>query len=93
MPKDPRKRSVREPIQVYLARPDRELLDRLAEQTGLSRAEILRRGLRRVGADLMVSDHPALRFLEQITGDEWPADMPDDVAERHDHYLTGPSDE
>src|SRR5688500_4440496 len=66
----PRKRAVREPIQVCLARPDRELLDRLAEQTGLSRAEILRRGLRRVGAELMAADHPALRFLEQITGDE-----------------------
>jgi hypothetical protein len=89
----PRKRSVREPIQVYLARPDRELLDRLAEHTGLSRAEILRRGLRRVGAELMGIEHPAIRFLDQITADEWPADTPDDVAAEHDRYLTDPPDE
>ena len=41
----------------------------------------------------MAAEHPALRFLEQITGDEWPAGMPDDVAQRHDQYLTEPSDE
>lgn len=93
MPGNPRKRSVREPIQVYLARPDRELLDRLAEQTGLSRAEILRRGLRRVGAELMASEHPAVRFLDQISGEAWPDDTPNDVGEQHDRYLTGPPNE
>ena len=93
MSRDREKRSVREPIQVYLARPDRELLDRLAEQTGLSRAEILRRGLRRVGAELLAGEHPAVRFLDEITRDTWPADMPNDVAERHDDYLTGRADE
>ncbi|HEX6048366.1 MAG TPA: ribbon-helix-helix protein, CopG family [Gemmatimonadaceae bacterium] len=93
MPSDPRKRAVREPIQVYLARPDRELLDRLAEQTGLSRAEILRRGLRRVGAELLADEHPAIRFLDEITRSPWPPDMPNDVGERHDDYLTGQADE
>ena len=93
MPRNRRERSVREPIQVYLTGPDRELLDRLAEQTGLSRAEILRRGLRRVGAELLAVEHPAIRFLDQVTREPWPANMPDDVAERHDDYLTGPTEE
>ena len=41
---------VREPVQVYLAGPDRLLLDRVAEKSGLSRAEVLRRGVRRMAA-------------------------------------------
>ena len=39
--------SVREPVQVYLAADDRDLLNRLAEETGLTKAEILRRGVRK----------------------------------------------
>ncbi len=47
MPKRaPRPAAVREPVQVYLAPDDRDLLNRLAEETGLSKAEILRRGVR-----------------------------------------------
>lgn len=34
-----------EPVQVYLAEPDLERLDRLAAQLGLSKSEVLRRGL------------------------------------------------
>jgi hypothetical protein len=92
MPGKRRPPSVREPIQVYLARPDRELLDRLAEASGLSRAEILRRGLRRVGAELLAAQNPALQFLDEVTSETWPADMPDDVAEQHDRHLTEPAD-
>ena len=40
-------KKVREPVQVYLDKLDRELLERAAQQTGLSKAEVLRRGLRR----------------------------------------------
>lgn len=46
--KQPRKRtgsSVREPIQVYLTPDERSVLDRLAEELDISRAEVLRRGL------------------------------------------------
>lgn len=39
----------REPFQVHLDAADRTLLDDVAERTGWSRAEILRRGLRRDG--------------------------------------------
>lgn len=36
---------VREPIQVYLSTAERERLDRVAERLGVSRSEVLRRGL------------------------------------------------
>ncbi|MFW6085307.1 MAG: CopG family transcriptional regulator [Gemmatimonadota bacterium] len=42
-------RTVREPIQVYLTAAEREVLDRCAAELGVSRSEILRRGLRAVG--------------------------------------------
>ncbi|CAN5857373.1 hypothetical protein BH20GEM1_BH20GEM1_00510 [soil metagenome] len=36
---------VREPIQVYLSTAERDRLDRLASKLGVSRSEVLRRGL------------------------------------------------
>lgn len=75
---------------MYLSKPDRDLLDEVAARSGLSRAEILRRGLRRVGAEVLAAEHPVLRFLDDVTGNDWPSDTPDDVGERHDHYLTEP---
>ena len=36
---------VREPIQVYLSTAERDWLDRLASRMGVSRSEVLRRGL------------------------------------------------
>lgn len=36
---------VREPIQVYLSTAERERLERLASSMGISRSEVLRRGL------------------------------------------------
>ena len=36
---------VREPIQVYLSTAEREQLDRVAGRMGVSRSEVLRRGL------------------------------------------------
>jgi Arc/MetJ-type ribon-helix-helix transcriptional regulator len=36
---------VREPIQVYLSSAERDRLDRLASRLGVSRSEVLRRGL------------------------------------------------
>ena len=80
-------RVVREPVQVYLAPDDRKLLDSLAEATGLSRAEILRRGIRTFAAAARGGgrgvNSPMLGFLEETAGEEWP----EDVAERHDEFL------
>lgn len=39
---------VREPIQVYLSTVERERLDRLAAELGVSRSEVLRKGLERI---------------------------------------------
>lgn len=78
-----RVKAVREPLQVYLSTDERALLDGLAAKTGLSRAEVLRRGLRSYGAEQTASASPLFGFLMSLRGDDWPADM----AERHDDYL------
>jgi hypothetical protein len=88
MSKPPKKTpaAVREPIQVYLTRHDRALLDRVAAKAGLSRAEVLRNGLRRYGAEVLAEAHPILQFLDEMS-DGWPETMPTDVAARHDEIL------
>ena len=42
-------RKVREPIQVYLTDTERARLDRVAREMGVSRSEVLRRGIEAVG--------------------------------------------
>lgn len=80
-------RAVREPLQVYLDRDDRAMLDRLAKETGLSRAEVLRRGIRSFAAEHAPETSPMLQFLQRIAAAQWPAGMPGDIGERHDDYL------
>lgn len=75
-------KKVREPIQVYLDRDERTLLDRMARENGISRAEVLRRGLKRYAVE-PGQRSPVLEFLRSIASDDLPADM----AERHDDYL------
>ncbi len=75
-------RGVREPLQVYLDRDERGLLDRLARETGLARAEILRRALKSFAADRRDTS-PMLEFMESMRD----AELPPDMAERHDDYL------
>ena len=79
-------RAVREPVQVYLAAADRAILERAALATGLPRAEVLRRGLRRFAAELLADESPALAFLESAASAP-PPNAPPDVAARHDEYL------
>lgn len=74
--------SVREPVQVYLAPDDRDLLSRLAEETGLSKAEILRRGVRSFARE-QAGSSPMLRFLAETGGEGWPKA----VAVDHDAAL------
>jgi len=85
----PKHGKVREPVQVYLDRTDRSLLEEVAERTGLSRAEILRRGLRRVARELLEEGEPGAAFERLIgaLGDDPP--LPADLAARHDAYLYG----
>ena len=88
-----RKRSrVREPVQVYLDQRDRELLEQLVGDTGLSRAELLRRGLRRL-ADLELGGAAAGHSLSDLVGALGDgSDLPTDLAARHDEYLYGTTD-
>lgn len=82
-PNRPKAAAVREPVQVYLASDDRDLLSRLAEETGLSKAEILRRGMRSFARE-QGGTSPMLRFVAESAPDGWP----DGVAANHDDVLS-----
>ena len=79
---------VREPVQVYLDAPDLDLLSRLGIQTGLAKAELLRRGLRRLAADELAVKKPGWSF-DVLIGALGKGEPPD-LAEHHDDYLYGP---
>ncbi len=82
-----RKGVVREPVQVYLAAPERKLLREAAAVAGVSGAEILRRGLRRMAGELLVDRNPAMQLLAEMNSAAWAPDLPSDVGARHDEYL------
>jgi len=84
MPRKPVRR-VREPIQVYLDADERALLDRVAAESGVSRAEVLRRGLRRYAVEQSPKPSPMLEFLDYM--ETLNPDLPPDLSERHDDYL------
>ena len=87
-------KQVREPVQVYLDQDDRDLLLEASRRSALPQTEILRRGLRRVAADLLVEHRPGAS-LDQLIGSLGTADsIPIDLAARHDEYLyrTGEAD-
>ncbi len=84
MSKSPRRSGlVREPVQVYLAPDDSALLNRLAEESGLSKAEILRRGVKCYAREQRGAVAPMLRFLSDSNAGPWPAA----VAVDHDAVL------
>jgi len=74
---------VREPIQVYLTAEERTELDRLALAEGISRAEVLRRGIRSYALESAAGDSPMLHLITELKGNDWPAD----VALDHDDFL------
>jgi hypothetical protein len=81
-PDPSRPKLVREPVQAYLAGDDVELLNRMTEETGLSKAEILRRGLRSFAAE-QGGESPMLRFMGAQDTRGWP----DSAAAGHDELL------
>jgi hypothetical protein len=82
-------RDAREPVQVYLDAADRDLLERLVRRTGLSKAELLRRGLRQLGV-LEIAEHAPGWSLDTLTGSLGDAaTLPADLAASHDAYLYG----
>ena len=84
MPKSPRRvPAVREPVQVYLAPDDSALLNRLAEESGLPKAEILRRGVKSYAREQRGTIAPMLRFVNESSAEGWP----ENVAADHDAVL------
>ena len=80
-PKPPK--AVREPAQVYLASDDSELLARLALDTGLSKAEVMRQGIRSFSREQARANSPMLAFVEESKTGFWP----ENVAAHHDDVL------
>jgi hypothetical protein len=78
---------VREPVQVYLDRADKELLDEVARKAGLSRAEILRRGLRRVADEILTEKPRGFSLNSLIDSLAGVDDLPSDLSSNHDSYL------
>jgi hypothetical protein len=74
---------VREPLQIYITSDERRLLDRMAKDTGLSRAEVLRRGLRSFAREQPAENNPMLKFMQDMRGNDWPAD----IGRNHDQHL------
>src|SRR4051812_36504247 len=81
---------VSEPIQVYLEPRDRVLLDGMAERSSQSRAEVIRIGIRRLAAETM-GDKRTGASLDFLAGALDEADVPADLAARHDDYLYAPA--
>ena len=79
-----RSKRVREPIQVYLTSAERAGLDRVALELGVSRAEVLRRGLEAMAEGRGRSFYAA---FEALIGTERAPDAPTNLAEQHDEYL------
>lgn len=84
-----KKGRVREPVQVYLDEADLARLDALVERSELSKAEVLRLGIRRLADEMLVEAKPGAS-LSVLTGalDDSPG-VPPDLAARHDEYLYG----
>jgi len=81
---------VREPIQVYLDQPDKALLEELAEHTGLPKAELLRRGIRKLAEGELTHRRPGAA-LDRLTGVlDAVKNVPRDLAACHDEYLYAP---
>jgi hypothetical protein len=57
------RKRVREPIQAYLTAAERAALDQVAARLGISRSEVLRRGIRAVGGSGAVEYAGPLRPL------------------------------
>jgi hypothetical protein len=78
---------VAEPVQVYLKRPDRDRLERLAAQLDATKSDVLRRGLAALERALGdPATHPALRLIALAERETAPP-VGYDVAREHDRAL------
>ena len=74
---------VREPLQIYMAGDERRLLDRLSDETGLSRAEILRQGLKQFAMQRAGNNGPMQALMHTLRQKPFPRNIADD----HDEHL------
>ena len=84
---------VSEPIQVYLDSAQRRRLDQLAGELGLTKSDVLRRGLEALEQQMSdPAEHPALRIIGIASGKA--THHPGfDVAREHDRYLADSEEE
>ncbi|HYN81981.1 MAG TPA: CopG family transcriptional regulator [Gemmatimonadaceae bacterium] len=73
-----------EPLQIYITADERRMLDNLSAETGLSRAEILRRGLRTFATQQAGDSGPMHELILSLRDAKWPVD----IATDHDRHLT-----
>lgn len=71
------------PFQVYLDSRDRSLLERLARQLGLSKAQAVREAIRRWAMEVTGYSDPLLALIGSLDD---PA-VPCDLSTRHDEYA------
>ncbi|MDP9179472.1 MAG: CopG family transcriptional regulator [Gemmatimonadota bacterium] len=84
---DTRATRVSEPVQVYLDRGQRRRLERLADELGLSKSDVVRRGLEALESQIAdPTEHPALRIIGIATGEK-PNATGYDVSREHDRFL------
>ena len=76
---------VREPIQIYLDRTERQQLDGLAKELDVSRGEVLRRGLEALRRSKPKSFYAA---FEPLIGSMDGPDVPTDLSRNFKQYYT-----
>lgn len=83
---------VREPVQAYLDRADADLLEELSARTSSSKAEVIRLAIRRMAQDLDLASRPGAGLSSLVGALDDAADLPADLAARHDEYLYADDD-
>ena len=84
---EPRGKRVSEPLQVYLDRGQRRRLEQLAAELGLSKSDVVRRGLEALERQITApGEHPALNIIG-IASRETTKAVKYDIAVEHDRYL------
>ena len=88
--KHPPPKVVKEPVQVYLDAPDRAILDQVAESEGLSRAEVLRRGIRAYAVQVRAEPSTVLALLDRTEAEARAARVvSDEPFDPGEHYIEG----
>jgi hypothetical protein len=75
------------PVQVFLVRADRDRLERLTNQLGTSKSDVLRQSLVALERQLLdPRTHPALRLIGLVDDDDGSV-AESEIARNHDRYL------